>query len=150
MKSYFLWLLILLGVCFFFLNKKDEEIRVRVVSNSNQESDIKYKEEVVLYLKQEILKGNILNEEYFKNNQLNIEEQLNKRFENINVSFQKHTFSDKTYNGSVLESREYDTLLIVIGEGKGSNWWGSIFASTLQKESTDEVIYEWYFNNLKG
>ena len=49
MKSFFLLLLICFGVCFLFPN--DEEIRVRVISNSESEMDIVYKKEVVEFLK---------------------------------------------------------------------------------------------------
>lgn len=144
MKKYLFWLLILLGVCFFFFKDSNEEIRIRVISNSNSDTDLEYKNEVVKYLKKEILRDSNLDEKYFKDNQAVIEEKLNSVFDDIKVSFEKHTFRDKTYNGSVLENEDYPTLLIIIGEGMGKNWWGSIFDSTLQKESIDEVKYEWF------
>ena len=145
MKKIFFWALILLGVCFFFLNREDDEIRIRVISNSELQSDIEYKEEVVKYLKDEILINEELTKRYFEKNYSKIQQQLNNKFENIKVTFEKHTFKNKTYNGSVLKDEEYPTLLIVIGEGLGPNWWGSIFDEALKNESSEEIVYQWYF-----
>lgn len=149
MKNYFLVLLILFGVCFLFFNQ-EEEIRVRVISNSDEILDIKYKEEVVAYLKSEIFPNIELSDKSFEKNYQEIEELLNKEFNNISVKYTKHTFKNKTYNGSALKNQQYKTLLICIGDGMGSNWWGSIFDKTLQAESVDEVKYEWYFKKTNG
>lgn len=144
MKIFFLMLLILFGVCFFSSNNEDE-IRVRVLSNSDSVNDLKYKEEVVKYLKDVIFIDYKLSDSSFEKNYKLIEEDLNLRFDNIFVAYENHTFRNKTYNGSALKDGNYKTLLISIGKGLGSNWWGSIFNNTLVKESTDEVKYEWYF-----
>ena len=147
MKSFFLLLLICLSVC--FLLPKNEEIRIRVISNSDSSYDISYKQEVVVFLKEEVFKNVKLTDDYFKKNYESIEEILNHKFEDITVKYEKHTFVNKTYNGSALENGEYKTLLISIGDGLGSNWWGSIFDKTLQYESDEEVKYEWYFDKEK-
>ena len=143
MKSFFLLLLICFGVCFLFPN--NEEIRVRVISNSDSEVDVLYKEEVVVFLKEEIFKKEKLNDIYFEKNYKKIEDRLNRKFDDIVVKYEKHTFVNKTYNDSAVENNEYKTLLVYIGSGSGSNWWGSIFDDTLQYESDVEVKYEWYF-----
>ena len=147
MKSLFLLLLICIGVCFLF--PEDEEIRIRVISNSDSEIDIIYKEKVVTFLKDEILLKEKLNDQYFEENYKNIENILNVEFDDIVVKYENHTFVNKTYNGSAVENKEYKTLLILIGDGCGSNWWGSVFDETLQYESDSEVKYEWYFKKEK-
>ena len=124
---------------------KNEEIRIRVISNSDSSYDILYKQEVVVFLKDEVFKNVKLTDGYFKQSYKSIEETLNQKFKNITVKYEKHTFVNKTYNGSALENDEYKTLLVYIGDGLGSNWWGSIFEDTLQYESNIEVKYEWYF-----
>jgi len=146
MKKIFLLLFLGLLVCFLFISK--EEIRIRVISNSNNEKDILYKEEVVKYLKEEILKDHELNNIFFEESYQEIESELNKKFENIVVKYEPHTFINKTYNGSALKNEKYQTLLIVIGDGKGDNWWGSIFEGALNKESDDAITYEWYFKKF--
>ena len=148
MKSIFLLLLICFGVCFLF--SPEEEIRVRVISNSDSKSDVLYKQEVVYFLKNEVFKNQKLNDSYFKENYKEIENILNKEFDNITVNYEKHTFVNKTYNSSAVENGEYMTLVVLIGAGCGSNWWGSIFDDTIQFESDLEVKYEWYFKQKYG
>ena len=80
MKKFFLVLLVLFGVCFLF-SKNEEEIRVRVVSNSDSNSDLMYKEEVVQYLKTEIFSNMELNDKSFEEKQDDIERILNEKFE---------------------------------------------------------------------
>ena len=140
-----LLLLVSLGVCFFFFNNTDEQIRIRVISNSNSNEDLNYKNEVVKFLKEDVLENIKLTDQYFSENYKEIEKTLNTKFSNITVLYQNHNFKNKTYNDNALENASYKTLLVCIGEAGGSNWWGSIFEESLQYESTDEVIYEWYF-----
>lgn len=149
MKKGFLLLILLFGVSFLFLKNHDEEIRIRVISHSGQDCDIYYKEEVVEYLKDKILKNKKLNHEYFKNNYKKIEERLNEKFNNIRVTYEKHYFENKVVDNNVIENKVYDTLLIYIGDADGPNWWGSVFDGVLKKESSDEIKYEWYFKNRK-
>jgi stage II sporulation protein R len=143
MKRVFLLLLCLLGVCFFLF--KEDEIRVRVISNSDNSIDLKYKEEVVVYLKENILQKAKITDQYLKDNVDNIESELNLVFDNIVCRYEPHTFVNKAYNGNVVENGTYNTLLVYIGEANGSNWWGTIFEGSLKKESTEIVEYEWYF-----
>ena len=152
MKSYFLLLLILFGVCFLFTSKEEKEIRIRVISNSDSVIDIKYKNTVVGYLKGEILPFIELSDKSFEENYQQIEKLLNEEFRefDINVDYQKHTFKNKTYNDSVIKNGRYKTLLIMIGNAEGSNWWGSIFNEKLQYESSEEVRYEWYFKKNRN
>ena len=93
MKGIFL-LLTSLVVCFLFLHKEDE-IRIRVLSNSDDPIDILYKDEVVKYLKEEILKGNRLDDKYFEENYKKINLELNEKFDNIKVNYEYHMFENK-------------------------------------------------------
>ena len=128
-------------VCFLFF--KEEEIRIRVVANSDNPVDIKEKEEVVDYLKNHILQDKKIDDEYLSNNYLMIEKELNKVFDNIKVSYENHTFYNKTYNGSVLADGTYKTLLIEIENGSGSNWWSSVYGGKIH--DGEEVNYQWFF-----
>ena len=142
MKGIFL-LLTSLVVCFLFC-LKDEEIRIRVISNSNDLEDILYKEEVVKYLKDEILNDSVLNDKFFEENYEYINDRLNEKFDDIKVSYEYHTFENKTYNGNVIKDGRYKTLLVTVGLGSGSNWWGSIYEGVITMESQEEIKYEWY------
>ena len=148
MKGIILFLTLLM-VCFLFF-QKNEEIRIRVLSNSDSKEDLKYKDDVVNYLLDEIIKDNKLTDEYFINNCQKIEEILNEEFDEINVSYDYHTFPTKTYNGNVINEGNYKTLLVKIGNGLGPNWWGSVFEGSIKMNSKDEIVYEWYFKKYLG
>ena len=145
MKKVF-FLLLVTCIVVFFIFPKTEEIRVRIISNSNSNSDLIYKEEVVKYFKEEILPFIEFTDEYLKENYKKIEEILKEKFDSITVEYGNHTFMNKTYNGSVVRNGTYKTLLVYIENALGPNWWGSIFDNALKKEGTDEIIYKWYFN----
>ena len=147
MKSIFLLLFLILGVCFLFKVDESKEIRIRVISNSDSEEDLNYKREVVSYLKEEIIPNIHLTDQYLKDNYTNIENDLNEEFDNIRVEYKKHSFTNKTYNNSAIKDGTYDTLVISIGEALGSNWWGSIFDEKLVYDSELEIEYKWYFKN---
>ena len=150
MKKFFLLLLILVGVCFLFGFKEEKEIRIRVIGNSDSIIDQNYKKQVVSFLKSEVLGNAELSDEYLLENYKTIEAILNSEFDDIEVKYEKHTFKNKTYNDSAIKDGEYKTLLVYIGEAKGSNWWGSIFDGKLNYESDNEVTYEWYFKKNRG
>lgn len=145
----FILLLTSLVVCFLFCFKEDE-IRIRVISNSDDIYDIKYKELVVDYLKEEVLKNKNLTDDFFQNNYLNIEKILNEKFQDIDVSYEYHRFENKTYNDNVIKGGNYKTLLITIDEGKGSNWWGSIYEGVITMESQEKIEYKWYLKKWMG
>ena len=43
-----------------------------------------------------------------------------------------------------IKDGRYKTLLIYIGDGTGSNWWGSIYEGVITMDSKDKIKYEWY------
>lgn len=137
-------------ICFILFiskcNKNDEEIRVRIISNGNSEIDLKNKKIAknitICYL------NLIFNEEYdkFKSNI----EKTYKDLEGIlldegiksNISFSNHTLYNKTYNNTAIKNEKKLTLYIVLGSGKGENWWGSIYPKFLSISSEEEYKYE--------
>lgn len=46
---------------------------------------------------------------------------------NVCVSVGKSSFPTRTYENITLPAGEYDALRVVIGEGKGKNWWCVMF-----------------------
>ena len=139
-------LIILLGVCFLFIKKDEEEIRIRVISHSESPIDIYYKEDVVEYLKTKVLVKEKIDDEYFRLNYKKIENELNEKFDNITVKYENHLFTNKLTEEAVLENKEYKTLLVIIGDGQGPNWWGSVFDEVLYDGGSSEIKYEWFFN----
>lgn len=160
MRRFFLFVLVVFFI-FSLLNKKseNEEIRVRVIPNSNEKSDLIIKKEVVQYVV--FYLKNAYDEEYKI-----YEENINatkKQFEyfleeviNIDctITFDKHTLYNKTYNNSAVKNEETMTLLVVIGEGAGDNWWGTVYPEFLDISSDEEIKYESLiirmFEKIKG
>ena len=97
-------------------------------------------------MKTEILVKEKINDEYFRLNYKKIEDELNEKFDNITVKYEKHLFTNKLTEDEVLENKEYKTLLVIIGDGRGPNWWGSVFDEELYDCGSGEVKYKWFFN----
>lgn len=135
-----------LVVIFFRFNNKNEEIRVRIIPRDNSiegiEEKNKVKKVVLCYLE------NIYCDDYSKmlkeinTSYIDLEEELKEYVPDINVSFSKHTLYNKTYNNSAVENEEFYTLYIVLGEGKGDNWWGSVYPNYLNIEGDEEIQYK--------
>lgn len=144
---------ILFFVAIFVKTDKEEEIRVRIIPNSDESCDLREKEQVkemvVCYLKE----GYSTDYSEFKNNILASTKELERLIEkewitDCTVSFGKHTLYNKTYNDSAVENTEAMVLYVVLGEGKGSNWWGTVYPDFLQISSSEEVKYESLFVSI--
>ena len=157
--------LILVGIIFVFaiavfLNFKEEkEIRVRIIPNSDTSLDLEVKETAkditVCYLK------TAYDEEYntfiknINSTKTEFENILGKELKRkVEVEFDNHTLYNKTYNNSAVKNTEEMTLYVIIGEGKGSNWWGTVYPEFLTVNGSEEVKYESLilsiFKKIKG
>lgn len=131
--------------------KSDEEIRIRILANSNELNDqldkIIVKEEVIKILENQ-------NESKVKLNQKTVIEFSTKLKENldsslaskIKVEYKKTNFPAKSKNGKILKAGKYQTLLITIEEGKGKNWWSVLYPEFFEVEYDDnnEIEYKLY------
>ena len=64
----------------------------------------------------------------------------------VSVSLKRESFPTREYEGFTLPAGEYDSLRIVLGEGKGHNWWCVVFppvcVSAVQTEELAAVMNE--------
>ncbi len=152
-RKYLIIIFIIIALFFVFINKEtsNSEIRVRVVPASNEECDLKIKEEVVLIVRDFLYENyNENKNKYINNINLSLNEfknDLNEKY-NAKVSFSNSTLYNKTYNDKELKNEETLLFLVVIEEGQGDNWWGSIYPKFLEIESIDEVKHKSYFAEL--
>lgn len=152
MKKLILFVIVIIFIFTLVDSKKNEEIRVRIIPNSNSESDLIAKDEVKKLVTYYLY--NIYDEDY--NNYINninasvgeLEEILKRKCVDCMVSFDNHTLYNKTYNGNKVRDKRCLVLLIILGEGKGDNWWGSVYPKYLEVESEDVIEYESLFVNL--
>ncbi len=159
----------LIGVIFFYsllgnisaLTIPDEALRIRVIPNSNENTDIEIKniiKEQIQYEMYDLLKNTKgINEakSIIDENLTNIEKRIQKTLDlnnyqlNFTVDFGLNHFPEKEYKGIIYEEGYYESLVITIGEGKGDNWWCVLYPPLcLIEENTGEVQYTTYVQEL--
>lgn len=60
----------------------------------------------------------------------------------VEVVFGTAQFPTKTYGSFILPAGEYDALKVIIGEGKGENWWCILFPPLCFVDITSSLAYE--------
>lgn len=137
-----------------FLNSENNEFRIRVIANSNSESDIKIKKECFEIIKKYI-KANDTKEDV-KKVLPQIEEELENYSIKVNYSIKidlgKNKFPPKTLNNKVISGGMYDSLVVTIGKGEGSNYWTLLYPEyygiTFEDIDTGNVEIKSYFWEL--
>ncbi|MEK4228338.1 stage II sporulation protein R [Solibacillus sp. FSL H8-0538] len=129
--------------------RQAESLKIRVVANSSSESDQQFKQLVVENI-QAFVKNNVntvQNDKMFEQLQTHLQE----KFPNDSITmktgdnllppkFQFHTFYPQNFHNSVI---------FVIGGGRGENWFCSVFPTVCERSDQQEksktkfLIYEW-------
>ena len=116
-----------------------ESIRFRIIADDNTEASekIKFKIKMLIELElSEILdeKDNFLSSKAkIENNLKRLENKVNsmlkkeKILESVQISYGSHFFPEKFYNGVKYESGFYESLVVILGNGLGNNWWCVLF-----------------------
>lgn len=135
-------------------NIKDSVIRLHVIANSDSEPDQSLKLKVrdrILRETSEIFKtantpSEALEKASAKGEHLRLlaKEVLKENGCNFDVKIQTGTFSFplKNYGEIILPAGNYDALRIVIGEGKGKNWWCVMFPPLCLAKGTVKLTEE--------
>ena len=137
----------------------NDSIRLRVIASSNDEIDIKQKQELKSYLESELMKltkSIETKEEVDKIIVENIEVINNKTSEflghnNFKVDYGLNYFPPKTYKGVVYEAGIYDSLVVTLGDGLGKNWWCTLFPPLCLLEdntTTNNVEYKLFISSI--
>ena len=159
--------IIFLGYIVFTDNKDyyvipEESIRFRVIANSNRVYDQYVKKEVKESLEEnfysdllesssieesrKIINNNIENYESIVENKLN---ELSYE-EEFSINYGLNYFPEKEYKGVIYEEGEYESLVVTLGSGEGSNFWCVLFPPicTLETEETTNVEYRFLIKDL--
>lgn len=158
-------ILVIIGVILFLLsinyNNKEEvfipkdSIRFRIVSNSMNEVDLKTKQELKSYIEDYVYdivsdaKSSEEADELLVNNLEKISKHIN-LYLNSNdykIDYGINYFPRKVYKGVIYEEGMYKSLVITLGDGKGSNWWCVLFPPLClldENETTADVDYQLY------
>lgn len=148
MRKRFIILLILILSIFLIIRllNNEEELRVRVIPNSNNEEDAQIKEEVI-----EIVI--MFLEENYSNSYNTYIENINNNLDAFNTKLEAynaygqltyHQFNNKIYNNSYIKDEEVLTFIVRIGDYAGDNWWGVIYPEFLELDSSEKVTYKSY------
>lgn len=120
-------------------NYKEKLIRFHVLANSDSKSDqdlkLQVRDAVVEYLRPELEKSKNISEseEIIKSKYQQIKEVAKKVIKqngynyDVSVKLDYSDFPTKQYSNVVLPAGEYKALKVIIGEGKGQNWWCVMF-----------------------
>lgn len=137
-------------------------IRFHVLANSDSDIDqdlkLRVKDEVLKYISPILEKSQSLEEsrEILKNEDENIikiaEDYIKSQgFDyTVETTLTKENFPVKEYGNIVLPQGEYEAYRILIGEGKGENWWCVMFPPLCFIDVTKgQVSYEETENKMK-
>lgn len=147
-----LFLIIILFLC-FIIPHKNNEVRVRIISNSNEQIDIDNKYIVRDALVKIFKNYTFENVDDFLSNNLNLlindlkKELSNDIFCLLKISYKETYFPPKSKNNTFTPPGKYKTLLIEIDNAKGSNWWSVLYPEFFNVNYSDfkEVEFKWYF-----
>lgn len=140
---------------------KDKLIRFHVIANSDSDKDqklkLKVRDEVISYLQPKLENSNSIEEsEKIIKNEYKTLENISKKVISKNgynyivkVGLEYSNFPAKQYSSVVLPAGKYKALRIIIGEGKGKNWWCVMFPPLCFIDNQNGIIDEKTDKKLK-
>jgi len=136
----------------------EDAVRIRIIPHSNSYQDQLAKKMVSLAI-DELLMANegalsdmASTRLFIHQNISEIHERVNEVLETINysedveVTYGAHLFPEKVFNGEYFPAGYYESLVIRIGEGRGSNWWCFINPGTCLGPNLGELNEKEHWN----
>ena len=153
-------ILIILVICAFAgttnMNEKkmDELIRIRILSNSNNEHDINTKKIVSKHIQNKLY--NLLKDTsninvartIIKTSTSELEKIIEEDLKNENygykINYGYNYFPEKEYRGLKYSEGYYESIVISIGKAEGDNWWCVLFPNLciVDLEAKDNLEYK--------
>ena len=138
----------------------EEAIRIRVIANSNSESDIKIKEELSKDFNNKVEK--ILNNvksleearDVIKNNYDLLTNYVEKKLNEINYSgnfkikYGMNYFPEKIFHDVKYKEGYYESLVVTLGEGKGPNYWCVLYPPLCNINENKNIEYKFYVQEI--
>ncbi|MDN4492103.1 stage II sporulation protein R [Ureibacillus aquaedulcis] len=123
-------------------NFVDDSLKIRVVANSNTDADQQLKTEMVENLTpfftkiQQNERANIENDEVYA--QLATFVEKNYANEEVKINIGENLIPPKIDSHMFYPQYHYNSLVLTIGEGRGDNWWCSIFPNVCERSADKE------------
>lgn len=133
-------------------NYKEKLIRFHVIANSDNEEDqelkLKVRDKIISYLQPKLENSSsieesekIITSEYDNLQSISRNTILDNGYDyDVKVGIEYSNFPTKQYSNVVLPAGEYKALKVVIGEGKGKNWWCVMFPPLCFVDEENGVI----------
>lgn len=137
----------------------DDSIRLRVISNSNDELDLHKKQELKSFLEDILynLIKDVKTKEEVNEIIINNLDEINEKIANFlgnnnyKLDYGLNYFPRKVYKGVVYKEGMYDSLVVELGSGNGSNWWCVLFPPLCLLEentTTTDVEYKLFISRI--
>ena len=140
----------------------EDAIRMRIVPNSDSEYDQEIKSKVKEEIEGEVysilkktksveeartkLKENI---NYFDNKVNKVLKEENYSL-GYSINFGYNYFPQKKFKGITYKEGHYESLIVTLGKGEGSNWWCVLFPPlcVIEAEENEEVEYKMFVKEI--
>ena len=151
MKKFIFIILVLVGIIsfvFIISDKSSDEVRIRILSNSNSEIDKREKQIVKNALEEVLNEIDNLNIVVIKEK---LVKKLNGKIKNeIKVERVNSYYPAKSFDNKFIPSGSYDTILVTIGSGNGNNFWTLLYPEYyhIEFEEENEIEYRVYIIDI--
>ncbi|MBS4534936.1 stage II sporulation protein R [Clostridium sp. D2Q-14] len=123
---------------------EDQEIKLIIRDKIIEEMTPKFEKSKSISETREILDRNMDVIQDIAKKELN---RIGKEYD-VNVYFGDYDFPTKSYGGFTLPAGNYTALRVVLGEGKGENWWCVMFPPLCFLDMDDEIETEETSKNM--
>lgn len=125
-----------------------DSVRLRIIPSSNNPEDVFVKERLTEELVS--LLNSVNSKEEIKSIVPKVEQKVKEVFkkydydENYTISYGSNYFPKKIYKDVLYDEGYYESLVVTIGKGKGSNFWCVLFPPlcNLEVDNTEDVTYK--------
>ena len=138
-------------------SEQESDFRIRVIANSNTATDQLEKEQLVEGLKPyflQVANAQSVDNEQFRVLKKRIGEEIKGNYPQLytQVTIGGNLFPPKRQDARFYPQNVYQSIVVKIGDGRGDNWWCSIFPSVCEPEKEKEeekeepvtfFIWEW-------
>ncbi len=144
-------LLSLTGFCGACEDIENRVLRLHIIANSDSETDqelkLKVRDEITEYTDQ-LFAGCKTKDDSIKAAEKNIDSIKEKArstlekygcHDEVDAYITNMSFDTRVYEDFTLPSGNYDALRIVIGEGKGHNWWCVLFPAVCVPSASEDI-----------
>ena len=138
----------------------NEAIRVRVIANSFDNYDVRVKEEVKNLLNKHV--NNLIKD---ANNINEVRDSINSNLENIHnfvdktlnelkydnsytINYGLNYFPEKIFKGVRYNSGLYESLVLVLGDGLGPNYWCVLYPPLCAIDNTEDIEYRIFLKDI--